>query len=516
MKQFFRGGLVVCSIFAIVFSGLPISHTAKAAGATNLTMYWSDSDANDLKGKFNDGKKWRELEGKISVVAQGGVFGDGYVLQFSSAINDQLSNNESLVGTPDDSGEYYAVAPLYCSKEGAVSLEAPSEKPYFAIDYVLGYKFDNWDAVSNGDNYPTYAGITKITKKDTGGRGDSVVHLKGSNTGPNNLADKDRNASHHNSGGDGGSGDDIDKVGVPGSCLNEIQRGKPLGTKTRNYYKLSDTEKTAIDDIVAGAPTTGTGSGTPSTGTNCQGGPMGWLFCPLVNAMAKTVQTAAGLIEKLMEVRFLAATGSGSEIEKAWRAILSLANLLLVVAFLFIILSQATSMGLSNYNVKKMLPRLVVAAILMNLSFYICAFAIDMSNIAGGSIMGFMLGSGNTISSSITNATGGDGDFISGAIAGIALIALAFFIFVPVVLSIVVIFIVLIARQVILMVLVLLSPLAFVAWLLPNTERHFKRWSELFTQMLVIYPMVMFMFGASLYLANLIGSPGAASSIIGG
>lgn len=262
--------------------------------------------------------------------------------------------------------------------------------------------------------------------------------------------------------------------------------------------------------------TTDDGSGG-EVGTNCSGGPMGWLFCPMIEAMAKVVQESAKLIDSLMTVRFLTSDDSANTIETAWRAILSVANLLLVVAFLIIIFSQATSAGLSNYNVKRMLPRLVVAAILMNLSFYICAFAIDISNIIGGSIMGFLLGSGNSIASSITEVTGGEGgaDFLSigGIATGIALIALLFFIFIPVVLSIITVFITLIARQVILMCLVLVSPLAFVAWLLPNTEKYFKKWSDMFIQLLVLYPIVMFIFGVSLYVSKLLGSD---TSIIGG
>ncbi|MCZ6324111.1 hypothetical protein O5165_25825, partial [Escherichia coli] len=42
--------------------------------------------------------------------------------------------------------------------------------------------------------------------------------------------------------------------------------------------------------------------------------------------------------------------------------------------------------GLNNYSIKKMLPRLIVAAILVNLSYYICAIAVDISNILGHSL----------------------------------------------------------------------------------------------------------------------------------
>jgi len=63
---------------------------------------------------------------------------------------------------------------------------------------------------------------------------------------------------------------------------------------------------------------------------------------------------------------------------------------------------------------------------------------------------------------------------------------------------------VLIARQVILLGLVLVSPLAFAAWLLPNTDQYFRKWWSLFTQQLIVFPMLMVVFGASILAASLI------------
>lgn len=278
------------------------------------------------------------------------------------------------------------------------------------------------------------------------------------------------------------------------------------------------TKATAASSAPAPATAGGGGpAGGDTAGTSCAGGAMGWLLCPMINYMAKTVKLVAGLIDGLMTVKFLSSESGGAAIEGIWRTVLSVANIMLVVAFMFIIFSQSTSAGLSNYGIKRMLPRLIIAAILMNLSFYICALAIDLSNIIGGSIMGFLLGSGNSIAASVGAATGDEGgSFLGGAIAGIALVALAFFLFTPILLGILALFVAVVGRQVILLVLVLVSPLAFVAWLLPNTEKYFKKWSELFFQLLIMYPMVMLVFGAALLLSNLIGSQGSTLNLTGG
>ena len=61
----------------------------------------------------------------------------------------------------------------------------------------------------------------------------------------------------------------------------------------------------------------------------------------------------------------------------------NISNVAFIVAFLVIIYSQLTSVGISNYGVKKMLPRLVIAAVLVNLSFTFCAVLLDLSNVTG-------------------------------------------------------------------------------------------------------------------------------------
>ena len=52
-------------------------------------------------------------------------------------------------------------------------------------------------------------------------------------------------------------------------------------------------------------------------------------------------------------------------------------------------------------------------------------------------------------------------------------------------------------RQAVVALLIMISPLAMVAMILPNTEDLFKKWKKLLTQMLVFYPMFSLLFGAS-------------------
>lgn len=287
--------------------------------------------------------------------------------------------------------------------------------------------------------------------------------------------------------------------------------------------KMSDPIKSASIGADSSGDTGAGGTSQPVDDVNCSGGALGWILCPVINLMATVTSTLASFIDGLMNYSLLA--NDPTAVQTAWSGLLSVANIMLVLAFLVIIFSQSTSLGLSNYGIKRMLPRLLLAAILINVSFYICAFAVDASNIAGSSITGFLTG-GGSIGAAVNAQLGGSAEtgtfqnIVGGLAAGVAIVAIIASVLIPVVLSFLLVFLLLAARLVLLSLLIIISPLAFAAWLLPNTESYFKKWWELFMKLLVIYPAVMAMFGASLLVANLIDSfhlpdyGGAVSSII--
>jgi hypothetical protein len=176
-----------------------------------------------------------------------------------------------------------------------------------------------------------------------------------------------------------------------------------------------------------------------------------------------------------------------------------------------------------------MLPRLIVAAILVNLSYFICAIGIEISNLLGSSIdsmldaivAGTNLGSGGNPQTDLISFEGAVmGLLFIGAGAGAAaaliplgvegalstllpvLVMAAFAIFVTIA--------VLVARQAFIIFLVVLSPLAFVAYLLPNTEGLYKKWVKGFMVMLLFYPLVILLYSGSQIAAAILR--GASSS----
>ncbi|MDB5187347.1 MAG: rane protein of unknown function [Candidatus Saccharibacteria bacterium] len=264
---------------------------------------------------------------------------------------------------------------------------------------------------------------------------------------------------------------------------------------------------------------------TPASTCRIEG--IGWILCPVATVMGQLVDGAYAFVSSLLVVQPLMATGTGANVNvyNAWTIMRNFANIAFVIAFLIIIFSQMTSVGLNNYGIKKMLPRLIIAAILVNASFWICAIAIDISNILGSSMNGLFQGmtvndancnispsSGKENCVSITTGTGtaestgvGFAGIVGLALAGTgmtllvlhATFAALFPVLLAAIIAIVTVFLVLTLRQALIILLVVVSPLAFVAYLLPNTESLYKKWLGLFKTLLLMYPIIAMLFGAS-------------------
>lgn len=339
--------------------------------------------------------------------------------------------------------------------------------------------------------------------------------------------------------------------GNPGTC---DERYSPTADKTNNAACIQGyNNKGTPNYCPATYPTTtpftqaelsaciyGYGTATYSTGTTAAPTPpatktssksscgivgIGWIICPIVNDfLAPAVDAAYGFVSALLTVQPLVSTGGGpsTQIYTAWSVMRNFANIAFVIAFLLIIFSQLTSIGISNYGVKKLLPRLVISAILVNISFWICAVAVDLSNILGSSMNGIFQGITNTLAnapgtqqSAFTTGHGSTWVTIAGfALAGVGLAAVAFYATLSALLPILlIIFITIITtvvalaiRQALIILLIVISPLAFVAYLLPNTESLFHKWRKLFQDLLLMYMIIAFIFGGSKLASEIVSS----------
>lgn len=243
---------------------------------------------------------------------------------------------------------------------------------------------------------------------------------------------------------------------------------------------------------------------------------IGWAICPITNFLANSMDLLYKALSDFLVVSPLT-TDQGRATYLIWGTMRNIANIMFIIGFLFIIYSQITSYGMSNYGLKRLLPRLVIAAVLVNISFWIAAIAVDISNIFGVALKdaidgirsgvkidagrdlneitwkgtaGFVLSGGTIAAAGI--AAGVGVAFSAGASLWFLLVGLA-----GVIMAGLVAVIILAARQALITILVIVSPLAFVAYLLPSTEKWFDRWKDIFVTLLLVYPIFSLVFGGA-------------------
>lgn len=269
-----------------------------------------------------------------------------------------------------------------------------------------------------------------------------------------------------------------------------------------------------------------------STGTSCDVQGIGWFICPVSNWLADGIDFMYSALQQFLKTKPLETTNQNSGIYLAWVIMRNISNVAFIVAFLVIIYSQLTSIGISNYGVKKMIPRLVIAAVLVNLSFTICAILLDLSNIAGYAFQDAFMGIKNTIStvgentstwtwSKVINIALSNGALAIGAVAFTTELLPML---VPAAtlagLTLLLILLIMAARQALIIILIIISPLAFVCYLLPGTEKWFKKWRDSFLTMLVFFPAFSVVFGGAqlagiLIIQNATGPNGAIMHVLG-
>ena len=276
----------------------------------------------------------------------------------------------------------------------------------------------------------------------------------------------------------------------------------------------------------SGATTPGANTTDGSTNTNAtssdnqepvtctsQIGAVGWIICPTTGLLAKGIDALYGIIENLLSVKPLE-MGRNSPVYQVWAYMRNIANICFIIFLLVIIYSQITGLGINNYGIKKSLPRLIITAIIVNFSFLFCAIAVDISNIIGNGLKDLLAGiADNAISTGTidpskntgfyalftTIAAGGIGTTILLAFPGgpLGLLLAIIPVIVGGIISVVIGLLVLGLRQALVVFLVAISPVAFVLYILPNTEKHFQKWKNYFAQMLFFYPMFSMLFGVT-------------------
>ena len=239
-----------------------------------------------------------------------------------------------------------------------------------------------------------------------------------------------------------------------------------------------------------------------------------WLFCSKLDAGTDAVDFLYKKIESVLTINPISGDSEGI-IRKIWEICRGITNIVFVILMLLVVLSQITGVGITNYGIKRALPKLLIAAIAVNLSFVICQYAVDLSNTIGISIrnlfsgiVGGMAGQPDVIN--FYELSSGLADYYEAMANGVAMtvggVVLAFdtgaiFFLIPAVLVCLVAvlsgLLTIALRHVVVVLCVMIAPLAMVAMIFPNTTPLFRKWRHTFVSMLIFFPMFSLLFGAS-------------------
>ncbi|MCL2869767.1 type IV secretion system protein, partial [Candidatus Saccharibacteria bacterium] len=430
----------------------------------------------------------------------------------------------------------FIVNTVFQGKDPAAMLKDPAILYYFYFDTFIvacaGNNQDNTVEKQGATHAPTFEKEQFVYE---GGKSNQtpdmrtyILGIKGKSASYNANAS---NLTHSwRIGLSADSGTQMQCAGDNGKATaGTILSNATLGSRVNAAILALDSDATKT--VGANTTTNNQNNNNQSSKDDCKAnaGTMGWLTCSIMEAVADGIQLMWNWVGGAMVIPsgfFSGSTGltSGAAYE-VWSNFRNVANILFVILFLVVIFSQLTGIGIKNYGIKKILPKLIITALLVNLSYFLCVIAVDLSNIIGASLNDFLgsLGPGATASGAgalgAVLGTGATGvSIVSSAIGmvGIAnpgVILTILIVFVVVLIFMFILFTILAIRKIAVLILLVISPIAFLLYLLPGTNGMFKKWWKMFYTLLILYPvcglvMGMGKFAGDLIIATSKGIPG--------
>ncbi len=248
---------------------------------------------------------------------------------------------------------------------------------------------------------------------------------------------------------------------------------------------------------------------------------IGWFLCRFIDLIDGTLNWLDQQVNALLFVdnKYYSTENIGD----TWRAMRNIALLLLVPMMLVMVIGTAVGIGpFDAYTVKKALPRMVLAVMFIVLSLPICQFAVQLSNGVGNGLGNLILSvtppdarvesinqifNGQDTTDNGTNNLLGLGLLVGGAAAGFG-VGLTIFLFAATaVLGLFMGFVVLIMREVLLVTLIVIGPIAIIAWIFPGNDKLWSIWRTTFIAMLMMYPLIALLIAAGKFVAGISGTP---------
>lgn len=291
----------------------------------------------------------------------------------------------------------------------------------------------------------------------------------------------------------------------------------------------------------AQVPTESTAEQEEDNSCESAGGALGWIMCPIAGLLDSVVGFLDENIRELLYVNqdyFDTDEGSGTALKKAWTQFRNIAYIILIPIMLVMVIGTALGFEVfSAYTIKKALPRMIIAIIFITLSWYICVFLVNFFNVIGGGLTNLVTapfreinsvigeagrsplkgaldaagitqrGNGwvQSVASGTTATTLGVVGTVGALATGIASLGIIMSTLATAALVLGAIFLLLVARQMIIIALALVAPLAILAWIFPGNDKLWKLWWGSFSKLLMLYPLITLLIGVGQVFAYVTG-----------
>jgi|GEM_PF-3266050 len=227
---------------------------------------------------------------------------------------------------------------------------------------------------------------------------------------------------------------------------------------------------------------------------------MGWILVLEVEALIRVAQF------------FNFVSPGPTAVQIGWVVTRDLANMFFIVVLL--IIAFGTILGSSTYHYSKNLPRLLIMAVVINFSKTICGIFIDMGQVV---MLTFVNGFKETAAGNFMNAYqinkllalgNTEGSYTFGMVIAMmfAFILAAIAVCVTLVLLVILLF-----RVVMLWILIILSPIAFLTSAIPRGGDYYAKWWGEFKKYIITGPIIAFFMWLALASVQQVG-PGGFSS----
>ncbi len=274
------------------------------------------------------------------------------------------------------------------------------------------------------------------------------------------------------------------------------------------------------------APTT-----TSNTQPSCEsagGGALSWFICPVIEMVDSAVSWLDSQIQSLL---ITPNPDSITGLQQAWARVRNIALIILIPIMLVMVIGTALGFSfLDAYTVRRAMPRLLIAILFISLSWSITTFLVSFTNAIGQGVLGlvtqpflqppFQSVNDITLGSLLHVGTAATASWVGLAVFGgmfaVGLISLGVILSVALIVLIVLFlgFFLLTLRQILILALILLAPLAILSWIFPNNDKAWKLWWDSFSKLLLMFPLLMLILGIGKAFALIIrNSSGAYSGI---